>query len=109
MLMVFVGREAIVRVEAMLVLEIRGGSVLAGARLGVGSIFVVRPEPVDDEAVARPRRTLRRRRLLTAEIAKAGSPRQRQHIIVEQLARDGRSGLRSLREGHSRRGARGEG
>ena len=85
-LAVFVGREAIVRVEAMLLGQIRGRSVLALARLGVRAVIVVWPQAVDDKAVARAGRALRRRRLLTAKVAEAGGPGQRHHIIVERRA-----------------------
>src|SRR6516162_11299999 len=96
MLAVFVGGEAIVGIEAMLVGQIGRGGVLARAPLGVRAILVVWPEAVDDEALARTDGAFRRRRLLAVEIAETGRPRERHHVIVERRGRDrrwGRSGL----------------
>src|SRR5882757_813411 len=74
MLAVFIGRKAIVWVDAMLIFEIGRRGVVAHARLGVRTIFVVGPQAVDDEAVARAFRAFWRRGLLAAQIAEARRP-----------------------------------
>ena len=52
MLAIFVSRETIVGIEAMLFGQVGGRRLIARAALGVRTVVVVRPEAMDDKAVA---------------------------------------------------------